>query len=251
MDRDRICRELSQLLNVDCIDDYAFNGLQVEGVSEVSTIAFAVDSGCEVFERAVEIGADMLIVHHGLFWKKADPSFRGVMKRRIEILQKAGISLYAVHLPLDIHDRVGNNTALLSELAVTSSEGFSRHGAEWIGRIGTLSVPRTAEEIRQEVDSFLGTESSVILPENTVHRVAVFTGAGGRGELSEALSCGADLLITGEEVDFYHDARDAQCSVIFAGHHGTEQAGIWALQQYVQEKYTDLATHFIDIKTFL
>ena len=113
-------------------DDNAYNGLQVEGVSEVNSIVFTADAGIETFRMAVALHADMIVVHHGIFWKGIDPSVKGRTKERVTTLLDHGISLYAVHLPLDKHPDIGNNAQLLKILGFRKDKPFGWYKGEQI-----------------------------------------------------------------------------------------------------------------------
>jgi dinuclear metal center YbgI/SA1388 family protein len=118
---------LDQTLNINEMSDGSYNGLQFEGMAEVKKVFFAVDSGIDTFKKAVEEKADIVIVHHGIFWEGANPSVRGYMRERLDILYKNQISLYAAHLPLDRHDERGNNAQLIKLLGGKVKKGFLFH----------------------------------------------------------------------------------------------------------------------------
>jgi len=114
--RDELVSFLDTFLNIKNIQDDSYNGLQVEGKDDIKKVICAVDAGLEIFEKAVEQNADMVIVHHGMFWNGLNPCITSWKKKRVEILLNHGISLYAAHLPLDMHPDVGNNAQLLTLL---------------------------------------------------------------------------------------------------------------------------------------
>ena len=111
MKRDKLVSWLDSYLEIVAYDDISLNGLQVEGTDEVNKVVAAVDSSMTTFEQAAELGADMLIVHHGLFWGKP-LALTGMHKRRVQFLLEKNMSLYAAHIPLDAHKEVGNNWGL-------------------------------------------------------------------------------------------------------------------------------------------
>lgn len=250
--RDDLCTFLDTFLDVAAVDDYGYNGLQVSGSDTLKKVAFAVDSGLEVFKKAKEINADILIVHHGLFWKRMDPRIIGTHGKRISYLLENNLNLYGVHLPLDMHNEVGNNCELIRMLGAELTARMGRHGNGFIGAIGDLRLPLTGEVIAEMVDHHLRTTSHLVnVVKKPITKIAAMSGSSSRSDFYEAVSKGVELFITGEQSDIYHEAVDYGCSVLFAGHHATEQAGIWALQRKVNEVFPGLETTFLDIPTHL
>ncbi len=252
MDRKIVESYLNKYLDVDSFNDYSYNGLQFEGSNEVKKIGFAVDAGVQTFNNAVKEGVDLLIVHHGLFWKKQNPVITSAHKRRLDILFENNLSLYAVHLPLDAHEEVGNNVGLVSLLNGSNSTGFCQYGKAYIGRYAEFSTPLTFEEIEELLNNKLGTNcQSVKVNEKPISKFAVISGACSRDELYEASKGGADLLITGEPMEIYHDAHDYGISVLFTGHHASETVGVSLLKKHIEEKFEDVSTTFISCPTSL
>lgn len=249
--RNELVSYLNDFLNVDKIEDSSYNGLQVEGKEEIQKIAFAVDAGIEVFEKAKAINADMLIVHHGLFWEGTDPRFVGMNKKRVEILTSANINFYGVHLPLDMHDEVGNNVQIINIVGAKLSGRFLDYHNSFIGAIGKLPQEIEVSQIAEILEDKLKTKVSILGEKRKVSIVAAASGGVGLDAVSDAKKAGADLLIVGEKRDFYHLANDLEISVIFAGHHASEQTGIWALQKHISEKFTDLECVYIECPTGL
>jgi dinuclear metal center YbgI/SA1388 family protein len=242
---------LDDFLNVAKIDDSSFNGLHVEGEEKVRKIAFAVDVGAEVFDSAARESADMLVVHHGLFWKNEDSRFASAMKDRLKILISSNISLYAVHLPLDINAEVGNNVELIRIAGAQICGRFLSHGSDFVGAVGKLSTPQNVLQLAEILENKLETKTQILGGGREVSIVAAASGACNREAVFEAECMGADLLITGEKRDFYHLANDLGISVIFAGHHASEQVGIWALQKHICKKFPDVECVYIKCPTDL
>lgn len=243
---------LNEYLAVDkfAYDD-CWNGLQVEGKESVSTIVFTTDAGIKTFEKAVTLSADMIVVHHGLFWKRVNPSIVSYTKKRVELLLDHGISLYASHLPLDKHAEVGNNAQLLALLGLTKGAPFALYQGDYISCIGKSDKPLTIDEIVRTLEEKLSTQCMVLpFGPQKIKTVAVCSGGAGYGQLIEAINCNVDLFISGEQFDCYHVARDAGINVIFAGHHATETVGVKALAKVVQDRFA-VKTHFIDVPTNL
>ncbi len=231
--------------------DHSWNGLQFEGAPEVRRVAFAVDAGVETFNAAAREGAQMVVVHHGHFWKGANPSYASWGKKRLEILRDNGISLYASHLPLDHHPEVGNNAQLLKLMGAKVTGEFGSYGGRAIGWKGKLARPRSLDEISRRLDAELGSRARVLpFGPAKVSTVAALSGGGGYEIFFEALDAGVDLYVTGDSVEVYHTAKDAGINVIFAGHHATETVGLKALAKVVEKKFR-VKTVFIDIPTGL
>ena len=140
---------LDTYLSINEIEDSSWNGLQFEGKSEVKKALFAVDASIETFKKAASTKSDIVIVHHGHFWKNSDPSINSWNKKRIDVLYKNSISLYACHLPLDRHIEVGNNAEILKLLGCKPEKEFMMHKGKNIGWIGTLNKPKSINEIEK------------------------------------------------------------------------------------------------------
>lgn len=233
------------------IKDDSWNGLQVEGDQEVNKIIFAVDAGIMTYERALAEKADMIVVHHGMFWRSANPSICKWNKKRVELLLRNGISLYASHLPLDKHPEVGNNAQLLKILGYEKEGGFGWYGGETISFYGRSSG-KSVEEIVQILKDKIGAECKVLpFGSKKISTIAVCSGGGATFSLfMEAVKLGADLYLTGDSTEMYQMAKDVGMNVIFAGHHATEIVGVKALSELIQKKF-DVECLFIDIPTGL
>ncbi len=244
---------LDQYLQTEKFEEW--NGLQIEGKSEVKKIVFAVDAGIDTFKEAIKNGADLIVVHHGLFWKTANPSLAGFNKERIDLLQKNGISLYASHLPLDRHKSVGNNAELLKLLGAKITKEFFKYGNLNIGWIGeckkSITIKYAAEKLKTALNAHC-----VVLPfgKEKIKTIAVCSGGGGYESFFEAFNnrnnFKIDLYLSGETIDIYSLIKDARFNVIFAGHHATETVGVKALSVVVAKKF-QTENVFIDIPTGL
>jgi dinuclear metal center YbgI/SA1388 family protein len=241
-DRDAILAFASELLDLDAYPDYGPMGLQVAGAWEVERVACGVSASLELFERAAANGAQLLLVHHGLFWDRDSRVVDDAMRRRLKALFDAEITLAAYHLALDAHPEVGNNALLARELGVEPSERFAE-----IGFGGPLSEPASVDEFAGRVRVKLGSEPVVFAhgPER-VERAAVVTGGAAR-HLAEAARYGYDLFLTGEPAEpSLHTARELGIHFVAAGHYATERIGIQALATRLAEQF-DLEWEFIDL----
>jgi len=242
---------LDDYLGIKNIKDESWNGLQFEGKSEINKILFAVDAGIQIFEKAVELKADMTVVHHGLFWKYVNPSINNYNKKRLEILFKHGISVYASHLPLDKHPEVGNNAQLLKVLGFEKDKEFGFYNGQNISFTGKKNIPKSIEQVESILKKELNAECKVLpFGKKDIKTIAVCSGGGGYPQFMEATELGVDLYLTGDSTEMYHLAKDIGINVIFAGHHATEIVGVKALSQLVKDKF-NVKTEFIDIPTGL
>lgn len=238
-------------LQVAAFTDDSWNGLQVQGKPDVKTIVSAVDAGLETFQQAATKGADLILVHHGLFWKSANPSLVIWRRDRVKTLWQSDMSLYAAHLPLDRHPEVGNNALLLRLLGAEVIGDFGHHHEQPISWHGQLSQPKSLADIEHELQTKIGA-SCTTLPfgPKEVRTVAVCTGGGSYATFAEALELGVDLYITGDTSELFFLAKDAGCNVIFAGHHATETLGVKALADHLAEKF-NVSASFLDLPTGL
>ncbi len=249
MERDALIDYLDEYLRVEEIEDTSQNGLQVEGPDEVTLVAFAVD-GCHAsFERAVAEGAQLLIVHHGLFW--SDPlRLVGPHFRRVKTLIEGGCGLYAMHLPLDIHPEVGNNAEMVRLLRLEERKPFGEYHGLKIGFAGHLHPPLDISTLIGRLVEALGRPPIRVLdygPEEIKHVGCISGGAASM--MDQAAEAGLDAYITGETSHtFFHQAVERELNVLFAGHYATETLGVKALARHLEEQF-GLDTVFFDIPT--
>ena len=242
-----------ELLDIDSIDpsDVALNGLQVErGDHEIEKVAFSVDVSMESIRRAGEEGADLLFVHHGLFWGKPY-RLTGRLYRLVEFLIKSGIALYAVHLPLDMHGKYGNNAGIAEKLGLREVTPFGEYHGLKIGFKGRLKEPVGMKEVETRILEH-GESPVARLPfgKELIESVGIVSG-GAPEIVSEAVREGLDLFITGDASHtVYHEALEGRMNVLFAGHYATETWGVRSLRDYIKEN-TGLEAIFIDIPTGL
>lgn len=230
--------------------DPSLNGLQVAGSKEVKKIAVAVDASLNTFERAADGGADMLIVHHGLFWGQPLP-ITGMHGERVRYLLKRELSLYAAHLPLDGHREVGNNWALAPLLGLSDLEPFGEFRGVPIGVKGTFEEPKTLRNLANEIEESLGEQVLVHAGGPSIVRNMGIISGGAAWDVVTAAEQGLDAFLTGEpkhEV-FYH-AYERGINALYAGHYMTETVGVTMLATKLKEEF-GLQTEFILLPTGL
>lgn len=253
MKANELASYLDNALDSDCFasNDPSRNGLQVDGDGrELSRVAFAVDACVETIERAAAAGADMLVVHHGLFWKDIELVVANHRKRLLALLS-TGIALYASHLPLDAHSELGNNAALADRLGIQDRQRFGQWKGSLIGWKGSLAEPVSLDKALSLVLSS-GELPLHVLPfgPERITSVGVVSG-GGAAEMYQAIDEGLDLFVTGEiGHEEYHHALENGISVIAAGHYQTETLGVRRLAAHLGSEI-GMDTIFIDVPTGL
>ena len=230
--------------------DASKNGLQIRGRRTVSKVAVACDAALETIENAARAHADLLVVHHGLRWDGQDPLTKDVLfQARLNAAQKAGLNVYAQHLPLDAHPRLGNNVLLAEALGLRGiTPACSYEGAK-IAFKGRLEKPLSLDALARRVTKKIGAAYSVLpFGASYVKRVAVCSGSGGFCA-SFAKREGFDTLVVGEfKHSDYHDAKEYGVNVIEAGHYNTEVVGVQAVGRWIEERF-GIPFVFIDVPT--
>ena len=233
-----------QILEPERFRDYCPNGLQVEGRQQIERIVSGVTANMALLEAARVADADMVLVHHGFFWRNEDPRIIGIKQKRIRFLLDHEINLVAYHLPLDAHPELGNN-AQLGQLMGIDIEG--RAGEQSLLVHGSLPHEVPLQRFLGRLELVLG-RNSLMIGDGTrlVRRVAWCTGAA-QDFMQQAIELGVDLFISGEiSEQTVHLARESGVAYIAAGHHATERYGIQALGRHLSARF-DLHHEFIDI----
>jgi len=234
---------VNQQLNSGAFSDYAPNGLQVEGRTEVKTLITGVTASQALVDEAVARNADAILVHHGYFWKSEPAVIKGMKRNRLRALLANDINLYGWHLPLDAHPTLGNN-AQLAKLLDIEVKGEVQPLVFW----GELATPLSGEALAQRIEEKLG-RAPLHCGDNApaqIRRVAWCSG-GGQGFIDSAAAFGADAYITGEVSEqTIHSAREQGIHFFAAGHHATERGGIKALGEWLASEH-GLDVTFIDI----
>jgi dinuclear metal center YbgI/SA1388 family protein len=242
-DRDEIVSFANELLEVQRFPEYGLPGLQVAGADEVTKLACGVSCSLELFEAAAAAGAQLLLVHHGLFWRNEPLLVDRRLRGRLEALFRADLSLTAYHLALDAHPELGNNAQLALALGVRREGEFRE-----IGLGGRLEEPCGIEEFQERVLTAVQRYPTVFPhgPER-IERVAIATGGAGY-QLIDAAHEGYDLFLTGEpEEPSLHTARELGIHFVAAGHHATERLGVQALARRLAEEF-DLEWEFLEVE---
>ncbi|HET8651023.1 MAG TPA: Nif3-like dinuclear metal center hexameric protein [Gaiellaceae bacterium] len=240
--RDDILGYARELLDLDSFHDYGPMGLQVVGADEVTKIAASVSSSLEAFRRTKDAAAELLIVHHGMYWEGDPRIVDAYMKRRLQVLFEGDITLAAYHLALDAHPEIGNNIIVARALGLEDPQRF----LEW-GFGGRLAEPAGLDDLARRLESATGRRPQVFEggPER-IERVAVITGGAAR-LIREAASAGYDAYVTGEPAEpTLHFARELGIHFLAGGHYATETFGIKALAEKLADRFS-VAWEFIDV----
>jgi dinuclear metal center YbgI/SA1388 family protein len=245
--RDELLQLLNSKLESGRVRDYCPNGLQVEGKVQVRKILTGVTASQALLDRAVEEQADAVLVHHGYFWKSEASEITGMKKRRLQTLLQHDISLFAYHLPLDIHPELGNNAQLGALLGFPDSSALASVEPVGVVRQTQLTealcladmVARMQQQLQRPVfahDAGIG----------EIRHIAWCTG-GGQGYIDAAAAAGAQLFISGEVSEqTIHSANELGIHFIAAGHHATERYGVKALGEWLAAQ-ADVEVVFTDI----
>jgi len=245
-----IVAHLDDRLKIIETPDYALahNGLQVESRGEICAVAAAVDASQATIDAAVAAGADLLLVHHGLFWD-GGVSLTARRYRRLRALIEADLALYSAHLPLDVHQDVGNNILLARKLGIDVQGRFGEYQGHPVGFWGTVDSARDelAERLSAAVE---GSVRTIPGGPERVRRVGVVTG-GASSMIAAAAAAGLDTFITGEASHHvFFDAEEGGMNLLLGGHYATETFGVRALAGELKERF-DLPWTFLHHPTGL
>ncbi|MFV2060502.1 MAG: Nif3-like dinuclear metal center hexameric protein [Gammaproteobacteria bacterium] len=244
---DDLVRYCNDLLEISSFKDYCPNGLQVQGHDTVATIVSGVTANLALIEKAIDLKADILLVHHGYFWSGESAPITGMKYQRIKHLLDSGINLLAYHLPLDAHPLYGNNVQLAQELNITVEGNVSQNKEPGLLFYGKLAQPVNAAEFSKFIAKKLNREPLHISPNNSdIQTIAWCTGAA-QSYISMALDLGVDAFITGEiSEQTVHIATECNIHLYAAGHHATERYGVRSLSAHLSEHFS-LNNYFVDI----
>jgi dinuclear metal center YbgI/SA1388 family protein len=234
-----LCNDLSQYLNKllspELFDDYAPNGLQVEGQPQIKKVAFAVSATQDSIEKAIQWGAQALIVHHGIFWKyQGARTITGAWGERVRKCVKNDLNLFAFHLPLDAHAEIGNAVALAQEIGLSDLAPFALYKKQPMGTKGKIA-PTSAKELKTKLEKILNHSVILASPDEnkTIASLGIITG-GANNDWVKAMDEGLDAYLTGEISEYnWHDSKEAGIHYFAGGHHATEKFGIQKLMQKI------------------
>jgi len=245
-----LVRHCDRLLRTRDIGDYdgAMNGLQVENRGRVSRIAAAVDGSLATMKLAAREGADLLIVHHGLFWSPAQP-WTGAKFEQMRFLLDHDLAVYSSHLPLDLHPRLGNNVRLCTELGLRKLRPFFFSHGQKIGFQSTTRISRT--ELARRLGRATGATPRIVPGGPAMcRRIGVVTGGAG-SELKQAAEEGVDTFITGEGPHWTCAlAEELNVNVLYGGHYATETLGVKSLAAELSRTFR-IPWSFVDHPTGL
>ncbi|MFO7705266.1 MAG: Nif3-like dinuclear metal center hexameric protein [Halopseudomonas sp.] len=247
IDRSTLVDYCNTLLERAAFEDYCPNGLQVEGREQIRLLVTGVTASQAMVDAAVAAGADMLLVHHGYFWKGESAPVTGIKQRRLKALLANDVNLLAYHLPLDVHPLLGNNVELARRMGWTVSGGLEPGNPRSVGLHGELPAPLTGSELAAQLASVLQREPLHIAGnQRPIKRLAWCTGAA-QGYIDRAVALGVDAYVTGEISEpTVHAAREHGIHFFAAGHHATERYGVQALGEHLAARY-GIEHRFIDI----
>lgn len=244
--RDELALYLRQYLSCDSFNDYAPNGLQVEGTSTINRICTAVTASESIIKHAAAQHADALLVHHGYFWRGEDAAICGMKRKRIGLLMANNMNLYAYHLPLDCHMDIGNNACLGQLLGVNEIQAHALGPIPRILWTGSLTSPLTTTEFSAHIAKTLKRSPlHVVGADKPIQRIAWCSGAA-EDYIEDAHRLGVDAYLSGEVSErTYYQAQELGIHYFACGHHATERYGIQALGQHLSERFK-LQHLFID-----
>ncbi|MBN1128141.1 MAG: Nif3-like dinuclear metal center hexameric protein [Chitinispirillaceae bacterium] len=248
--RDALVSFLDRELSIASIDDFSRNGLQVQGAEKISSVGLAVDACLEAYQAAARNRCQMIVVHHGLIWGGL-PYITKETFTQLKFLFDHGINLYAAHLPLDLHPKLGNNAQIAKMLGIRTLKPFGRYKGTAIGYEGLLPKPLALAALSAQLERYLG-GTNIVVPFGpaTVRRVAVVSGSASE-IIDEAILKGVDCFITGEpKHPHHHLAREAGLNVIYCGHYHSEKPGVMAVGELITKKFGIQCT-FLDIPTLV
>ncbi len=254
--REELKQSLDALLECAKFKDYCPNGLQVEGKPKIERLVSGVTASLALIEEAIELKADAVLVHHGLFWKNQSGVITSWMKARLAKLLAHDINVFAYHLPLDAHATFGNNAQLGAALGLEPRGHF---GEQNLGLLGTSVFPlKSVEALVSRAEEALGKAPLVVMPKGLDAQldfktqvgqdpVIAWCTGGAQGYFESAIEAGAHVFITGEISEPQaHLARECGVVYLACGHHATERGGVRALGEYLAQTH-GLSHHFLDL----
>lgn len=247
IERTALVQYCDALLEQSQFQDYCPNGLQVQGSGQIRKIVSGVTASQALVDAAAERGADLLLVHHGYFWKGEASPITGMRYNRIKTLMDNGINLLAYHLPLDVHAELGNNVQLARLMGWSITGGLEPGNPRSVGLAGEAAEAMTGQVFAEALSQRLNRAPLHIAgTDRPIRRIAWCTG-GAQGYIEKAVALGVDAYITGEISEpTVHAAREHGIHFFAAGHHATERYGVKALGEHLAERF-GIEHEFVDI----
>lgn len=247
--RENLESYLDTLLDSARFNDYAPNGLQIQGKNEIYRICTAVTASEEAIEYAIEVKAEALIVHHGYFWKGEDSVIKGIKFNRISKLLRHGINLFAYHLPLDCHPELGNNACLGALFNLRNIQMHDVNGTPNLLWSGQFEQPKSSKTFIAQIENKLARKPLHLLAGTneikTIQTLAWCTGAA-QDFIEVAHQLGVDAYLSGEVSErTYYQAKELGIHYFAAGHHATERYGVQALGAHLAAKF-NIEYEFVD-----
>ncbi|MCQ2411585.1 MAG: Nif3-like dinuclear metal center hexameric protein [Sphaerochaetaceae bacterium] len=241
-------QRMTEVLNIGdyASTDISLNGLQVGDLNkDIHKVAFAVDASLATIKAAIDLGADLLFTHHGIFWGKP-LAITGRHYDRVKAMLDADLALFACHLPLDCHPTLGNNAQMAMRLGMTAIEPFSYYRGVKVGYKGVLPTPMTADQIIEKLGIRRNPTNFFIHGDKAFRTVGIVSGEGAF-DVYQAMAQGLDCLISGEsQYSTVNDCLEAGMSMLCIGHYETETFGVKAVMDMVKNEY-GLDVCFVDI----
>jgi dinuclear metal center YbgI/SA1388 family protein len=243
--RDALTQFLATELQIARFRDYCPNGLQVEGRNEIKLLVTGVTASLALLQEALRLQADAVLVHHGYFWRGEDMRVIGQKQRRLKLLLENDLSLFAYHLPLDMHAQLGNNAQLAERLELNPLARFGEDDLGWSGAMKNPGIT-TVGQLALHVEQKLGRKPMLIGdPEQPLNLLTWCTGAA-QNLFEQAITAGASVFLSGEISEpTVHLARESGVAYLACGHHATERYGVQALGRHIAQEY-GIAHQFVD-----
>jgi dinuclear metal center YbgI/SA1388 family protein len=237
----------NELLQPDRFKDYGPNGLQVEGKNDIAHIVSGVTASRALIEVAIQVKADAIFVHHGLFWRGQDGTVTGWMKQRLALLLEHNINLLAYHLPLDAHPELGNNAQLARLFGFSVQSKFGDQALGLLGQVSQGAGFSNVQSLASHVSQKLGRQAVVVPGDGRALRNIAWCSGGAQSYFEDAIAAGADAFITGEISEPQaHLSRETGVAFLACGHHATERFGAQAVAAHLAQEL-GVRHQFIDI----
>lgn len=247
INRAELVAQADALLQPERFRDYGPNGLQVQGRERVAKVVSGVTASRALIEAAIGVGADTLLVHHGLFWRGQSGCITGWLKQRLALLLAHDMNLLAYHLPLDAHPELGNNAQLGLRMGWTGRARFGEQDLGWLGERADGQAYASAQALADQLGLMLNRPVTLIDQAQTSVKNIAWCSGGAQSYFEAAIAAGADAFITGELSEPQaHLARECGVAYLAAGHHATERYGAPALAAHLAQQF-GLQHEFIDI----